>query len=124
MTEPSGVRAMTQVTLWVTLAGDMVVWLGAVAGYGWASSLGLQAGVLSVTNVVLSTLGPLALALAFMCLGVFASWALSAQKPWGWFLALVFSALHLAVNPCCSPLALLLLGLLLHPDNRSLLESS
>ena len=123
LSEPSGVRALTQVTLFATLAGDMVVWLAAVAGYGWASMAALQAGVLSTTNVVLTTLGPLSLALAFVLLGVLSSWALSAGKPWGWLLGVVFSALHLAVNPCCSPLALLLLGLLLHADNRALLDA-
>ncbi|MCO4744766.1 MAG: hypothetical protein KC912_08255 [Proteobacteria bacterium] len=50
--------------------------------------------------------------------GLLCVWGLATRRPWAWLISLAIAGVHLVLNPCCSPLSLVIIGLLIRTDVR------
>ena len=116
---------LLQATLLLQAAFDL--FFGATVGayYGWMMTLLQQVPGASASSAVLPLLGagvPSLIGFSGAALAVVTTWGLSTRKPWVWLAGIATAAIHLFLNPCCSPLALVILFVFLREDVRSWIE--
>jgi hypothetical protein len=102
---------------------DVLMGAGAGAYYAWIQSI-LQSIPAAPPTYMVPAAGVLPLfgGLILALFGAAAVWGLANRRPWSWLTCIAIAGIHLVLNPCCSPLALVIIGSLVRADVREWID--